>query len=154
MADSTFKAIEATIQLKGDHKRLRELFSNFQRIGTKTGGAKSELFETIRTELTHHAALEEEIFYPAVHQATGTSIEVASATKEDHTILKLLLADLSALEPDGTAFDAKMPLFIMSFLHHAAEEEKHLFPLFGTLSSEMQECVSERLQERRLELTL
>ena len=61
MADA--KPLDAIALLKADHRKVEELFEQFEK--ASGDGRKRKLAEEICMELTIHAAIEEEIFYPA-----------------------------------------------------------------------------------------
>lgn len=81
--------------------------------------------------LTVHIKSEEEIFYPAAHQARTEDDLLESL--EEHLSLKRLLADLIELEPSEKAFEAKFKVLKEQTEHHHKEEEEHLFPAVLTL---------------------
>ena len=54
----------ATQMIRQDHKKVEGLFKKFEQ--TQGAQAKRRLAENAMAELEVHAALEEEIFYPAV----------------------------------------------------------------------------------------
>src|SRR5438105_3810061 len=57
-------ALGAADMLRSDHEKVKELFNRFEK--TMDQALKDSLAGDIVTELEIHAALEEEIFYPAV----------------------------------------------------------------------------------------
>ena len=63
-ATSIAKSQEATAMLRADHKKVSELFEEYEKVRAAT--KKKDLVTQICTELTVHAQIEEEIFYPAV----------------------------------------------------------------------------------------
>ena len=67
---------------------------------------KKQLVEEICTELSVHAQVEEEIFYPAVKEALDDHELVPEATVE-HASLKALISEVEGVEPDGEMFDAR-----------------------------------------------
>ena len=54
---------DAIVLLKADHRKLEELFEQFK--AAKGAAKKQALAKQICAELTGHATIEEEIFYPA-----------------------------------------------------------------------------------------
>ena len=61
------KPQEATAMLRADHKRVSDLFADYEI--TSSVSKKKDLVNTICKELSAHAQLEEEIFYPVVKRA-------------------------------------------------------------------------------------
>jgi hypothetical protein len=58
---------DATALLRADHKLVSDLFAEYG--DASTTAQKRKLASQICAELTVHAQIEEEIFYPAVKQA-------------------------------------------------------------------------------------
>lgn len=78
----------ATALLRADHKLVSSLFAEYEKTGSTV--KKKKLVAQICTELTVHAQVEEEIFYPAVKQALNDHDLVPEATVE-HATLKALM---------------------------------------------------------------
>ena len=55
--------LDAIALLKADHRKVEDLFEKYE--SAKTESVKKTLATQICTELTVHATIEEEIFYPA-----------------------------------------------------------------------------------------
>ena len=93
----------------------------------KGSGDKRALFTELADKLAAHAAVEEQLFYPAV-MAKQTEDQLREAV-EEHLSVKRLLADLIVLSPSDDAFDAKLEVLKEQVQHHAhKEEEGKLFP--------------------------
>lgn len=116
---------DATMMLKADHKLVDSLFKQFE--ATKSDKKKKDIVENICRELTIHAQVEEEIFYPAVQKALNDHELVPEAYVE-HASLKILIEDLKGQEPDGDMYDAKVKVLSEYVKHHVKEEEKEMFP--------------------------
>jgi hemerythrin superfamily protein len=67
----------ATQMIRQDHKKVEGLFKKFEQ--TKGAQAKRRLAENAMAELEVHAALEEEIFYPAVQKEVDDGSMVQEA---------------------------------------------------------------------------
>jgi hemerythrin-like domain-containing protein len=79
-------------------------------------------------ELSVHAAIEEQIFYPAARsEAADTADEILEALEEHH-IVKWVLSELQGIKPDDERFDAKTTVLIELVRHHVEEEEGEFFP--------------------------
>src|SRR5690242_16649012 len=66
--------MEATSLLKKDHAKVKELFKKFEGAGDRAGQTRQHLFDEIKTELDAHAAVEEEIFYPAMQKVRSKEV--------------------------------------------------------------------------------
>ena len=119
------KSKEATAMLRADHQLVSKLFDEYE--ATRSSSKKMQLVARICTELTVHAQIEEEIFYPAVKQALNDDELVPEATVE-HATLKDLIAQIEGIEPDGEMFDAKVKVLSEYVKHHVKEEQNEMFP--------------------------
>lgn len=155
MADTRIYARQATAVLREDHRKVKELFEDYEASGERSDEEKFRLFSRIHWELSLHATLEEEIFYPAVEgvQKGGRNgADIVAKAREEHRGVKTLLEELAGLDPAFEAFDAKMNVLREAVERHADEEESEIFPLFDDLEKEDQEIVSEHLDARKTEL--
>ena len=115
---------EATALLKADHKLVEQLFDDYEQTNSKS--QKKQLVEQICKELSIHAQVEEEIFYPAVQKALKDHELVPEAIVE-HSTLKDLIAAVKGVEPDGDMYDAKIKVMCEYVKHHVKEEENEMF---------------------------
>ena len=115
---------EATALLKADHKLVEQLFDDYEQSNTKS--QKKQIVEQICKELSIHAQVEEEIFYPAVQKALKDHELVPEAVVE-HSTLKDLIAAVKGVEPDGDMYDAKIKVMCEYVKHHVKEEENEMF---------------------------
>lgn len=154
MADTRVLSRMATDILKRDHRMVLQLFDDYVDLGREDAEEKQELFEKIKEELTHHAQIEEEIFYPALEPARAKDAsDLLQEAREDHEKVKELLRELSGLNASDEEFDELMDTLCESVKSHADDEEKELFKLFKKLAKERQDEVSRRLAERKRELS-
>lgn len=115
---------DATALLKADHRRVAGLFEDFEKATTKA--RKASIVADICQELTVHAQLEEEIFYPAVKAALKDHELVPEATVE-HATVKDLIAAVQDQEPGDEMYDARVTVMSEYVKHHVKEEEKQMF---------------------------
>ena len=139
------KPTEATALLRADHKLVSGLFAEYEK--TKSSPKKKRIVAQICTELTVHAQVEEEIFYPAVKQALNDHDLVPEATVE-HATLKGLIAEVEGVEPDGDMFDAKIKVLSEYVKHHVKEEQNEMFPKAKSTNLDMVE-LGAKLTERK-----
>ncbi len=119
------KAQDATALLRADHKLVSGLFEDYEKASTKA--MKKKIVSQICLELSVHAQVEEEIFYPAVQKALKDHELVPEATVE-HDTLRSLIAQVKDVEPDGDMFDAKIKVLCEYVDHHVKEEQNEMFP--------------------------
>lgn len=119
------KPKEATAMLRADHQLVSKLFDEYE--SSRSASKKMQIVAQICTELSVHAQLEEEIFYPAVQEALNDKKLVPEATVE-HATLKELISQVKGIEPDGEMFDAKIKVLSEYVKHHVKEEQNEMFP--------------------------
>jgi hemerythrin superfamily protein len=119
---------DAIAMLTADHKKVKKLFSDFEKLKEKGSDEdKSAIVEQICGELKVHTELEEEIFYPAVRKAIEDSDLMDEALVE-HAGAKDLIAQLEDASPDDDLYDAKVTVLGEQIDHHVKEEEGDMFP--------------------------
>ena len=90
---------------------------------------KKKLAREICVELTIHAMIEEEIFYPAcTGKAEDDTIDEAYV---EHDGAKVLIAEIEAGGPDDEFYDAKVKVLSEQIAHHVEEEEKRVEGMFS-----------------------
>lgn len=114
----------ASALLKEDHDRVKALFDQFEKAKTRTG--KTKIVRMALAELKVHAAIEEEIFYPAVRKPVGK--EIMNEADEEHHVAKLLIAELESMDGSESHFDAKFTVLAENVRHHIKEEEDEMLP--------------------------
>ena len=145
------KQQDAIALLKADHRTVEELFEKFEKA---TGdGRKQSIAEEICLDLSVHAQIEEEIFYPACEGKVDEDLLKESYVEHDGA--KVLIAEIIAGGPDDEFYDAKVKVLSEEIEHHVEEEEKRLEGLFAQARSAGldMDALGEQLAARKLELT-
>jgi hemerythrin superfamily protein len=127
-ASASAREQDAIALLKSDHKKVKALFSEFDKL--KDDGAnedKAAIVAQICKELKIHTAIEEEIFYPAVRKAIEDSDLMDEALVE-HAGAKDLVAQLEDAAVDDDLYTAKVTVLGEQIDHHVKEEESSMFP--------------------------
>ena len=122
------KSQDAIALLKEDHRTVEKLFKEFE--SAKGEGRKEKLAHQICLELSVHAAIEEEIFYPACEGKVEEDLLKESFV--EHDAAKVLIAEIEAGK-GGTDeyFDSKVKVLQEEIEHHVEEEEKPKSGLFA-----------------------
>ncbi|MFL6734374.1 MAG: hemerythrin domain-containing protein [Sphingomicrobium sp.] len=149
MAES--KAQDAIALLKADHRTVEELFEKFEK--ASGDGRKQTLAEQICLELSVHAQIEEEIFYPACEGKVEDDLLKESYVEHDGA--KVLIAEILKGGPSDEFYDAKVKVLQEEIEHHVEEEEKRMEGLFAQArKAELDmDALGQQLAARKSELT-
>lgn len=147
---SKFKSApkDAVALLKADHEVVSQLFAEYEK--TRSTANKKALVAEICTELSVHAQIEEEIFYPAVESALKDKMLVPEA-KVEHASVMDLIEQLEGVEPGGEMYDAKVKVLSEYVKHHVKEEQDEMFPKVKASSVDIVE-LGARMVARKDEL--
>lgn len=143
----------AAIQLlKQDHRTVEDLFEEFEQ--TDRPAEKRAIAQQICQELTIHAMIEEEIFYPAVKDVIDE--EIYGEAHVEHDGAKVLIAEIMAADPSDDFYDARVKVLSEMIKHHVNEEEKR-DGMFAQAKSQGGDSVdfddlADRLQTRKEDL--
>jgi hemerythrin superfamily protein len=112
--------------LKADHTKVKELFDQFEE--TDDRKTKTQIVRKALEELSIHATLEEEFFYPAVRIEIDDEDGIMNEADEEHHVAKVLIAELEEMKDSESHYDAKFTVLAESVRHHIKEEEGEMFP--------------------------
>lgn len=120
--------MDALTLLERDHRTVEDLFTRFEQASRDDTTTLAELRDRILEELSVHAVIEEQAFYPAVREVSTELADQVLEGLEEHHAVKLALTELEKLPPTAERFRAKMTVLIENVRHHVKEEEEDLFP--------------------------
>lgn len=112
--------------LKADHKKVSTLFAQYEK-AKEDDERKQELAGMACTELTIHAQIEEELFYPALRDALDDE-ELLDEAEVEHGSVKELVSAIQSSGPDDRLYDANVKVLAEYVKHHVKEEESEIFP--------------------------
>jgi len=146
--------MDALELLTADHNRVRGLFKRFKAAEERDDStAMQEMAAKIVEELTIHTTIEEEIFYPAIKDASEEIKDVVEEGWQEHLVAKRLIEDLGTCETGSDSWVAKVKVLIESVEHHADEEEKEMFPpVRSRTEPETREALGETMAARKVEM--
>lgn len=113
--------------LRADHGNIEELFHRFEGAPRGAYAEKRRIMDHVIEQLSQHAALEEQVFYPALRGYPDLHDQVLESLEEHHAA-KLALAELEKLPANAERFDAKTAVLIDSVRRHVREEQEEVFP--------------------------
>ena len=121
------KTQDAVALLKEDHRTVEELFAKFEKAGGDK--RKKEIAEQICVELSIHAMIEEEIFYPSCEGKIEK--DLLKEAYVEHDGAKVLIAQIMRGGPGDEFYDAKVKVLQEQIEHHVEEEERRLEGMFS-----------------------
>jgi hemerythrin superfamily protein len=120
--------MDAITLLKKDHQTIERLFKQFEKAGDRAYVTKRGIVDRIVEELSVHAAAEEQVFYPVARGSVPETEDITLESLEEHHVVKLLLSELTDMDPAHERFDAKVSVLMENVRHHVHEEETEFFP--------------------------
>lgn len=152
----SIEAKDACELLDADHVAVKHLFVDYARLATapQTPGAddRHALAMKICDELTVHAQIEEEIFYPALRRAVPETADLLDEAEAEHQEAKDLVAQIQALAAADPAMDQLVADLNRAIEHHVKEERDELFPKAKAAPGLDLAALGEQLRERQQEL--
>lgn len=125
--------------IKKDHRKVETLFSEIETADDTQKLYKC--FNQLYEEISLHAEVEAQTFYPAIRECGDTGELIDTAQKE-HGEAKQLLEEIESLSPTSEEFKAKIRDLKQVIQHHVQEEENQVF-------SQARQCMT---QEKRSQL--
>jgi len=131
MPTSTKRAApDACSLLDSDHRNVKKMFKEYEELthsrAANAQQKKRELANQICTELTIHAQIEEEIFYPALREAISET-DLLDEAEVEHGSAKELIAQIESATDVDDKFDAKVIVLGEYIDHHVKEERNEIF---------------------------
>jgi len=140
--------MDAVKLLKDDHKKVKDLFRQFEK--ARSVDRKKKIAEEAMHELEVHAAIEEEIFYPAAKaKADKEGKQLVAEAVEEHHVVKVLIGELQAMREVNEQYEAKFTVLIENVEHHIEEEEKEMLPDAKETLGDDTKVLGEQMEERK-----
>ena len=116
--------------LDADHRNVKKMFKQYEELmesrGRTAAQKKKDLALQICHELTVHAQVEEEIFYPAL-RAVLKDTDLLAEAEVEHQTAKDLIAQIEGMGEPDEMFDAKVTVLGEYIDHHVKEERNEIF---------------------------
>jgi hemerythrin superfamily protein len=137
--------------LTADHAKVKKMFKEFEKLSKKEDEeAKAELAAQICEELTIHAQLEEEIFYPAAREAIEDD-DLMNEAMVEHNSAKDLISQIESMGASDPMFDATVKVLGEYVNHHVEEEQNQIFPKVEKAKVDLEE-IGAQIAQRKDEL--
>ncbi len=140
--------------LIADHNRFRGTFARFRTAHESDDVPEmATLVKLMSQDLKIHTTIEEEIFYPGVHDLSEEIGETVDEGLQEHHVADVLDEEIKGLTPGDDAWVAKVMVLIESVEHHAEEEEQELFPsVRSATEAAFREQMGQKMDARRAQM--
>ena len=118
--------MDAITLLKADHDKVKGILAELEPTTERAVKTRTELFAKLKSELTVHEIIEEEIFYPTLKQHPKAK-EIVLEGYEEHGVVDTLMGELESLSVEDETWGAKASVMIENIEHHIEEEEGDMF---------------------------
>ena len=136
--------------LTADHAKVKKMFKEFEKLCKKNENeGKKELVEQICKEITVHAQLEEEIFYPAAREKINDN-DLMNEALVEHASAKDLIGQIRSMKSSDPIYDATVRVLGEYINHHVEEEENEMFPKVQKSKMDLEEIGSEIAERKQV----
>lgn len=118
---------DALQMLADDHRTVEALFEKYDNV--RGEAAQKKIVQQICQELTIHAMVEEQVFYPGIREAVDD--DMMDEAQVEHDSAKTLILSLQQGSPSDAYYDAKVSVLKEQVEHHVYEEERQRGSIFA-----------------------
>lgn len=143
---------DAITLLETDHRRFKDLLKQGQDTTARAVKGRTELLETLTTELNLHELVEEKLLYPAL-EAHPEARDIVLEGYQEHHVADVLTRELHEVAANDEQWAAKFKVLKESLEHHIQEEEGDMFrKARGIFSREELEVLGARMAKMKAEV--
>jgi hemerythrin-like domain-containing protein len=137
--------------LMADHQKVKRAFREADKLTEQKDMESLEpLVQQTCAELTVHAEMEEDVFYPAIRKAIKQP-ELVDEAEVEHASAKELIAQLQQMTSEDDKFAATFKVLGEYVKHHIREEESEMFEQLNRTGIDW-EALLQEMQQRRSQL--
>ena len=151
MAQSNATELDAIELLKQDHRKVEDLFNEFEKLKDDDEAAATVVIESACAELQIHDKIETEIFYPALRGEEEVE-DLLDEAEVEHDTVRELIDKLEGMELDDPKRLAHFTVLMEYVKHHVEEEEKEMFPKVQKMKELDLDALGVEMKERQTEL--
>jgi hemerythrin superfamily protein len=138
--------------LMADHRKVEDLFRQYEDAKDAEDESRRDIAAKICNELTVHATVEEEIFYPWLRETLDEDdMDMVEEAQVEHNGAKDLIAQIEGAGALDEVFDAKVKVLGEYIKHHVREEEQEIFPEVADEEDALDE-MGQQIEARKVEL--
>jgi len=138
--------------LMTDHRKVEDLFSQYEDEKEGDEDTRRQLAQRICAELKVHTQLEEELFYPFLREnLEEEDMELVEEAQVEHNSAKDLIEQIEGATQIDDEFNAKVKVLGEYIKHHVGEEENEVFPKVSEDQEQLDE-LGQEMTSRKAEL--
>jgi hemerythrin-like domain-containing protein len=138
--------------LMSDHRKVEGLFDQYEDEKEGDEETRRTIAQQICGELTVHAQVEEELFYPWLRENLDEEkMELVEEAEVEHQSAKDLIAQIEGAAEIDETYDAKVKVLGEYIKHHVEEEENEIFKEVRDMRDELDE-LGQEMAARKSEL--
>ena len=118
--------MDAIALLKADHDKVKKMLTDGESTTERGEKTRTELFAKLKTELSIHERIEEEIFYPAL-KSHPKAKDIVLEGYEEHHVVDEIMGELEITPVTDETWGAKFIVMKENIEHHIEEEEGEMF---------------------------
>ena len=145
--------MNALTLLKDDHDKAKKLMEELAATTERGVRTREEKWTKLLKELTIHENIEEEIFYPALHETDDKELkDIVLEALEEHHLVDDIVEQLKDTPFDDEHWSAKFKVTKENVEHHIEEEEGPMFKAVRrVLSADELDELGTRMERRKSE---
>ncbi len=122
--------MDAIALLKEDHDKAKKLMTELEETTERGVKTRQQEWTKLLKELTIHENIEEEIFYPALHEVDDKELkDIVLEALEEHHLVDDIVEQLKGTPFEDEHWAAKFKVTKENVEHHIEEEETEMFKL-------------------------
>jgi hypothetical protein len=118
--------MDAIALLKADHDKVKKMLADGEETTERAEKTRTELFDTLKSEMLIHERIEEEIFYPAL-KSHPKARDIVLEGYEEHHVVDEIMGELEMTPVTDETWGAKFKVMKENIEHHIEEEEGEMF---------------------------
>ena len=138
--------------LMTDHRKVEDLFSQYDDEKDGDEGTRRRLAQRICAALKVHTQLEEEFFYPFLREnLEDDEMDLVEEAQVEHDSAKDLIEQIESATAIDDEYNAKVKVLSEYIKHHVSEEENEIFPKVSDDQEEL-DALGQEMASRKSEL--
>jgi hemerythrin superfamily protein len=138
--------------LVADHRTVDQLFRRYEDEKESDDETKRGIALRACGELTVHAQVEEELFYPWLKENLDEDrMELVEEARIEHQTARDLIAQIEGATEVDETYDARVKVLGEYIKHHVHEEENEIFPAVSSEKDAL-DALGQEMMARKLDL--